>query len=356
MPNLHTNGTPRMTPALVAAGAFADDPVVVVDVGARGGVEWYWQVFGNDVRIIGFEPDAKEAARLNSTGDKNVTYIAAALSSEPGTRTLHVTDHLDSSTFYPKVAEWDDRFCHSGNMQVARAVEIETTTLRKALGGKPADFIKIDAEGAELDIARGADLGPVLGLVAELNFGQSPSRQPSFSDFDQHCRVAGLQLYDIDVHRFSRKALPYPFLYDNRDGAGRPVPGATVQGQVLSSDVLFMRDGLATTQPVKHACLFEIFGLNDCAAEVIESHRPAFARWADPDQLLDLLVPEVKGRKLQRARYIEEHRRLDRLFRPTNGWRMPEARVINYDGIFIPSWLGLGERIYWCWRALTRGL
>jgi FkbM family methyltransferase len=356
MPNLHIVGDPPMTRKLVAAGAFDGDPVVVVDVGARGGVESHWKAFGAHVDIIAFEADAEEAARLNATGEKNVAFLAAALGAENGTRTLHLTRHAASTTVYPAIPEWDGRFISSGNLETERTVEIRTTTLRDALAGRKADFLKLDAEGAELDVLRGADLGPVLGVVAELNFGQSPSGQPSFADFDVHCRAAGLQLYDLDVYCFSRKTLPYPFLYDLRDGSGKPVAGPTIQGQTLSSDALYFRDGLKTSQPVKHACLFEIFGLNDCAAEVVQAHRQAFTRWADPDALLDLLVPEVKGRKLAYADYVARHRYGDPLFRPTTGWRQAPQAVNQYDGVFIPAWLDFRQRLYWVWRALSRRL
>ncbi len=354
MPNLHIVGDPPMTRELVAAGAFAADPMVVVDVGARGGVEWYWKVFGDHLQIIAFEPDADECARLNATAEKNVTFIAAALGSEDGPRTLYVTRHAASSTFYPTVPEWGRRYTFADNLTVDHEITVRTSTLRTALAGRRVDFLKLDAEGAELDTLRGADLGPVLGLIAELNFGQSPSGQPSFADFDIHCRANGLQLYDLDLYRFSRQALPYPLLYDSRDSAGRPVAGPTIQGQTLSSDALYFRDGLTSAHPVKHACLFEIFGLADCAAEVVEAHRDAFAKWADPARLLDLLVPEVKGRKLSHADYVARHHAGDPLLRPTPGWRQPSKMVGQYDGIFIPAWFSLGQRLQRFWHALRK--
>ena len=355
MPNLHIVTDPPMTKKLVAAGAFAETPMIVVDIGARGGIEWYWRVFGDHVRIIAFEPDPEECRRLNERAGKNVTFIAAALGSTSGPRTLYVMRHADSTSFYAGVPEWNRRYVFADNAGIEREITVQTTTLRDALQGQEPDFIKLDAEGAEFDILCGADLAPVLGLVAELNLGQAPTGQPSFADFDPYCRAAGLQLYDIDVYRFSRKALPYPFLYDLRDGTGRPVPGATTQGQALSSDALYFRDGLATDRPVKLACLFEIFGLNDCAAEVILAHRAAFAAWADPADLLELLVPAVKGRKLSYADYVARHA-TDPLFRPTPGWRQPPQSVSTYDGVFIPAWMGLRQRLYWLWRTLFRRL
>jgi FkbM family methyltransferase len=343
MPNLHIVGDPPMTRKLVEAGAFVDDPVVVVDVGARGGVEWYWKVFGDHLRIIAFEADAEECARLKATPQKNVTFIPSALGAENGVRTLHVTHHRAASTFYPVDPKWTARFSFSDNQLVEQQVEVRTTTLRDALAGQRVDFIKLDAEGAELDVLRGADLGPVLGVVSELNFGQTGL--PSFAEFDIYCRSAGLQLYDLDLYHFSRRALPYPHLYDSRDSAGRPVAGPTIQGQVLSSDALYFRDGLTTERPVKLACLFEIFGFNDCAAELLQARREAFTKWADPDLLLGLLVPEVKGQKLPFAEHVARHVAGDPLFRPTPGWRSPPQIVSQYDGVFIPAWLGFWGRL-----------
>jgi hypothetical protein len=57
MPCLRTADHAPMTRALVAAEAFVENPVVLVDVGSRGGVDLCWQNFGPALQIIGFEPD-----------------------------------------------------------------------------------------------------------------------------------------------------------------------------------------------------------------------------------------------------------------------------------------------------------
>jgi len=338
MPNLHIVADPPMTQKLVEAGAFAEDPLIVVDVGARGGIEWFWQAFGDGVRIIAFEPDPEECGRLQATSEKNVTYLPVALGAESSTRTLHVARFAAASSFYPSDSAWCSRFDIGDSLAIESQTELHTTTLREALAGQRPDFIKLDAEGAELDVLRGADLGPVLGMVSEVRFTDRMSGCPTFAEFDAFCRNAGFELYDLDLYRYSRRALPYPYLYDYRDGAGQPVAGPTVQGQALIGDALYFRDGLGTAQPVKLACLFEVFGLNDCAAEILQAHRGAFARWADPDLLLDLLVPEVKDQKLAFADHMTGHAAGDRMFRPSPGRRIPDPIVSHYDGVFTPAW------------------
>ena len=338
MPNLHIVADPPMTRRLVEARAFAEDPLIVVDVGARGGIESFWKVFGDDIRTIAFEPDPEECARLQAIAEKNVTYLPTALGAESGSRTLHVARFSAASSFYPNDKTWCARFDIGDSLAIESRTEVRTTTLREALAGRQPDFIKLDVEGAELDVLRGADLGAVLGLVSEVRFSKRMSGCPTFAELDAFCRTAGFELYDLDLYRYTRRALPYPYLYDYCDDAGQPVPGPTVQGQPLIGDALYFRDGLATVKPVKLACLFEVFGLNDCAAEVVQAHRSAFAPWADPDVLLGLLVPEVKGEKLPFPDHITRHARGDRLVRPTPGRRIPDPIVAHFDGVFTPAW------------------
>ena len=353
MPNLHIVADPPMTRRLVELGAFAEAPLVVVDVGARGGIESFWKVFGGDVRIVGFEPDAQECERLRASAPANTIYLPLALGAKPGKQMLHVARFSAASSFYPNDDAWCRRFDVGDSLTVESRVEVSTTTLREALAGRQVDFLKLDVEGAELDVLHGADLGGVLGLVAEVRFTHRMSHCPTFADLDQFCRAQGFDLYDLDLYRYSRAALPYPYLYDYRDQADAPVTGPTVQGQPLTGDALYFRDGLDTREPVKLACLFELFGLSDCAAEVVDAHRRRFERWAKADELLDLLVPEVKGEKLAFREHRARHAQGDRHFRPTPGMRIPDPIVSHYDGVFTPSWtppppappLGLCERL-----------
>ena len=53
---LHTN--PRFTKYLIEKKVFDKDHMVVVDVGARKGFEKHWGYYGNQVELIGFEPNA----------------------------------------------------------------------------------------------------------------------------------------------------------------------------------------------------------------------------------------------------------------------------------------------------------
>ncbi len=78
-----------MTERVVQAGAFREEPFLLVDVGARGGIEGYWKVFGDDIKVLAFEVDADECARLNAEAvNPQIRYFPFAVDRVVGTRAV----------------------------------------------------------------------------------------------------------------------------------------------------------------------------------------------------------------------------------------------------------------------------
>ncbi len=159
----------------------------------------------------------------------------------------------------------------------------------------------------------------MLGIVSEVHLCTISDR-PMYWQLDKYMRECGFDLYDLDIYRSGKHALPYPFLYDFRNHDGKPMPGPSIQGQVQWGDALYLRDSLkaktalSARKIVASACLFEIFGLSDCAAELVLAHRSVFAAWSDPERLLDLLVPELKGQQFTYKEYVARDTTTDPLF------------------------------------------
>jgi len=98
-------------------------------------------------------------------------------------------------------------------------------------------------------------------------------------------------LYGIYVGRQSRRVLPYPGPRILTTTGGRMF-GSTDGGQVMDGDALYFRDPLrlkmTRNQILRAACLFEIFDLKDCAAELlVEKEKEAEV---DAVACLDLLA------------------------------------------------------------------
>src|SRR5665213_1974356 len=105
MSGIAINPSPLMTRYLVQElRAFANDPLTIFDVGARGGMNQEWAVFGNQLRVICFEPDEEECKRLEAEvqdeAAPQVRYIPCALGRSTGTATLYEARQPASSGLY----------------------------------------------------------------------------------------------------------------------------------------------------------------------------------------------------------------------------------------------------------------
>lgn len=122
-----------------------------VDVGANLG--FYARVASSLVGDVGqvyaFEPmpAAFRLLRMNTDNLTNVTLHDDALSDREGVGEFYVRDHGDASSL---ISDGD-----------GRPIQVKLTTLdkklsREEIGSRRVDFIKIDVEGAELNVLRGA--------------------------------------------------------------------------------------------------------------------------------------------------------------------------------------------------------
>lgn len=302
------NPNPLMTQFLVKEGVFRDEPFVIVDVGARGGLASHWDVLNPYMQAYCFEPEEGECARLNASAPAHLHYIPKGLWHTAGKQTLYVTRLADSSGLY-KNGEYFNRLVNAGNGQVVEKREIECTTLAECItsGAVPnPDFLKLDAEGAEYDIWCGA-MGHAkpLGLITEIRFHSEINGCSPFRAMDHGLRVDGLHLYDLTFGYQSRKDLPYPQTHRSVSQAGVRFMGLTTRGQIQDGDALYFRDLLLPGKPaiadmsaiqiLKLACLFEIYSLSDCAAELIGASGGA-RNWPVPrNTLVDLLASGMAG-------------------------------------------------------------
>ena len=173
----------------------------LVDVGARGGLHPRWRRCGAPVRAIGFDADAAECERLNR-GATGVRYLPYALGPEDGARTtLHLTRDPGSSSVYPPNEALVRDFPFGAQLTVERRVPVTVTTLDLVCDreGFAPDAIKLDVQGAELGILRGAEraLGGALVLETEVEFQSLYEGQPLFHDVDQHMRARGWLLLGL---------------------------------------------------------------------------------------------------------------------------------------------------------------
>lgn len=314
------NKTPLMVAHLVQdLCVFEHDPIVIFDIGARGGVNLEWAIFGNQIRVYCFEPDEEECNRLRAGAPSGVQYIASAVGRVSGVATLFEAKLPYSSGLYKTRMEYFGRFLNRDNGVTVAERTVAVKSLDDIVASENIDhldFVKLDAEGAELDILEGArvmmEKGSLVGVLTEIRLHREINGSPPFADLDTFLRDRGFRLFDLEVNRHSRRTLPYPQVADYRLPSGKRFFAYTTRGQVQDGDALYFRDYLlapprSAISILKAAALMEIYSLNDCAAELIEANHERLRELVDPDKLLDLLASGMAGRTISYQEYIRTY-------------------------------------------------
>ena len=136
-------------------------------------------------KIIGFEIEKEVCEKMNSESLKGIKYYPYALGKANEKRKLYITQHPMCSSLYKPNETFNKLYNNLEVTNLKDEIEIDTITLdyfiyKHDIGN--IDFIKIDVQGAELDIFKGASnaLKNVLNIVCEVEFIDVYENQPLF--------------------------------------------------------------------------------------------------------------------------------------------------------------------------------
>jgi len=257
---------------------YRSDPLVLVDVGARGGLKKDWQPAARYLQMIGFEPDAREYQALRARPQEAGAPLlfGVALHNRSGAVTFQLArDRGLSSVFEPNRA-FLDQFPDAGRFDITERAQVDATTLDELVASSPdirdVDFLKVDTQGSELYVLEGA--GRTLatratGVEVEVEFNPIYTDQPLFGDVDRLLRAAGFQLFDLRPVYWKR-------------AAGTTVGGP--RGQLVWADALYFKtaDGLRAVlsaadparrraKVLKAISIAALYGYYDYALEVAQA-------------------------------------------------------------------------------------
>ena len=174
------------------------------DVGARWGIEKPWIFFRDIISLISFEPDKEEYESLIKKMDSKDMAYPYALSNKNRNMSLNLTKSRGCSSLYKPNYEFLKNYSDADRFQIESTVTVETTSIDDLYNDKVfsnIDFIKIDVQGAELDILKGGEKflhENILGIQVEVEFQPMYENQPLFSDVDSFIRKhLGLQIQDL---------------------------------------------------------------------------------------------------------------------------------------------------------------
>ena len=154
--------------------------------------------------IIGFEVEKEVCDQMNSKAAKGIRYFPFALGENNEKRKLYITEDPMCTSLYKPNEKLLSLYHELQYMDLKKETEIETITLDSFVDEysiDAIDFIKIDVQGAELDIFKGSKklLNNVLKIVCEVEFVPLYHNQPLFGDITRF-----LSQYNFMFNKFLR--------------------------------------------------------------------------------------------------------------------------------------------------------
>lgn len=218
---------------------FNDVRIRVVDIGASSHgelTEPYAPLIAADIAsVIGFEPNVEECNRLNELYASNGSYkYLPSFVGLGGEAKFHETNWFMTGSLYPPNKKVLDNFEQLDSVVTLQAVHsVGTVRIEDLVDVDDIDLVKIDVQGAELDVfsGMGSKLENALVIWTEVEFIPLYEGQPLFSEVEMFLREKGFAFHSFDSV-VSRAFKPYSGLkgkYQMRD-------------QAIWADAIFVRN------------------------------------------------------------------------------------------------------------------
>src|SRR5688572_11019257 len=264
---------------------LGDRPVQMLDVGARGGLQARWRPFAEVLDAVGFEPDPDEFRRLSATGNSGRRFLPYALGGTHQRLNFHVCSSPGCSSLYPPNQEFAGRFSDAirSMMSLKSVTEFDVVPLDEVAAREKLrpDCLKVDVQGAELDVLRGgASILHTLKLIElEVEFNYQYKGQALFSEIDLYLRAHGYALLGL------RRSF-----WRHRESVGRGKSaggGHLVHGDVLYYNAAELEPGksLSTRDLAAWLLLLGAYRQSDFVLHLLETH-PASRTLSTADRQL----------------------------------------------------------------------
>ena len=270
-----------------------DTPTIqVVNVGAAdtGTPEPYEALVDKGyARVIGFEANPEECAKLTAAAQPGRTFLPYALGAGGPALFYETMFGPSSSLFEPDVA-FAEHFQGLADLHKVRRVHNLETRRLDDLGLPPADYLKIDVQGAELIVMQNGErtLASCLVIDTEVEFVPLYKDQPLYGDVDAYLRSRGFLLHTLPL--IAGRCFK-PFMQNDPYAALR---------QLMWGDAAFVRDirrlgELSTPQLMKFAVMaHDFYGSYDlCLRLLIELDGRIGAGSDLEGQYLERMPPET---------------------------------------------------------------
>lgn len=290
----------------------------LLDIGASGGIDESFKVFGEEFFALGVEPLVSEVERLNrETDNDNIQYMDAFIEwaewpekypeEEREQFILDFFKRLSASTaLETKQENYQQKYYNGGEELVYSENRLAMDDLISRFPEHRIDFLKTDTDGFDFPILKSGQKifsgqNILMAKVEAIFHSESNEYANNFANIDGYMRQMGMSLLDLETHNYSRGALPDRFVYT--------IPAQTRSGQILWGDALYFRDfsnpnfskewGWEPTRDevIRLLMLLEKYEYHDIAVELLLNKQEILGlnKETELKTLLDQIVKSCRG-------------------------------------------------------------
>lgn len=235
-------------------------PLGFIDIGARGDLHPVVAPLARHTAVLGFEPDARECARMNQLADRpwsQFEVLPVALAASSGPRDFYCYSAPTNDSLLPPDRGFCERYdVHTMKLKEKRNISCETLDKILSRVESPipwGEFIKVDTQGTELEIFQGADWtlrNRAVAIICEVEMAPQYEAQALFAEVEQFLRGYGFSFYSFTDMNYRAKG-------------GIKSQNSISRERIHWCDAVFFKDplpgGAAKAQPLTErqaACLF----------------------------------------------------------------------------------------------------
>lgn len=177
---------------------MGDVKLYIADVGSSGGPESRWRDCVRFCHFLAFDPDPRGGPAESDLPNTNFNVGLWSCQTE---RLLFQTAFQPASSVFEMNSAINDDFLYAPGFRIVDTQPIKLEAMASVVPDELApDFIKVDAQGADLEILRGSAKflqTTCLGVQVEVLFIKMYKNAPLFSDLDPYVRSFGFSLFSL---------------------------------------------------------------------------------------------------------------------------------------------------------------
>jgi FkbM family methyltransferase len=182
-----------------------EERICLVDVGAKGGLQFKWMLLADRITPVVFEPNPEEAETVRRTLSRipGAQIVEAALAHQAGPRTLHITRQAGCTSLRKPNMGLLAAYSAKRLFEIVKEIEISCIRFDSFFHGadmRSPDVIKIDVQGFEYEVLLGFGdlLGGCLGIELEAHFYPLYEGETTFGEIVSFLSEFGFMLRRVE--------------------------------------------------------------------------------------------------------------------------------------------------------------